>query len=460
MRSLGDTAHALDSGLADIRQQFHVPAGFPDEVMAASAEATRRPPGEHSDLTGWPFVTLDPAGSTDLDQAFHLERVGGDIVLHYAIADVAWFVDEGGALDREAWERGATLYLPDGKAALYPPALAEGAASLLPDGPRPAVVFHVRIDAAGEARLDGATRAVILSRAKLAYESVSPADLPIEFDELSRRIAAAEDARGAARIDPPEQVVEKDDGGYRLAFRPRLASEKANAAMSLACNLAVAQAMLAAGTGLFRVMSEPDERAVRRLRHTAHAFGLSWPADQSLGAFARTIDADDPRHAAFMMAVRRAGGGADYVVHEPGVTPWHSAMAATYAHATAPLRRLGDRYTVQTALAVANGRSVPDHVAEAQSRLPDVMDRADGRSANIERAVVDLAEAVMLQGREGTVFSAEVVDDDEEATRIQLREVAVVARIKARGVQPGDELMVKLLKADPGERLVQFERVG
>ena len=460
MRSLSDAVHALDSGLADIRQQFHVPAGFADEVIAASAEAAQRSPGEHSDLTGWPFVTLDPAGSTDLDQAFHLERVGGDILLHYAIADVAWFVDEGGALDREAWERGATLYLPDGKAALYPPALAEGAASLLPDGPRPAVVFHIRVDGAGEARLDGATRAVILSRAKLAYESVAPADLPAEFDELARRIAAAEAGRGAAKIDPPEQVVEKDDGGYRLAFRPRLASERANAAMSLACNLAVAEAMLAAGTGLFRVMSEPDERAVKRLRHTAHAFALSWPPDQSLGAFARTLDADDPRHAAFMMAVRRAGGGADYVVHEPGVTPWHSAMAATYAHATAPLRRLADRYTVQTALAIANGRPVPDHVTEALSRLPAVMDRADGRSANIERAVVDLAEAVMLQGREGTVFSAEVVDDDEEATRIQLCEVAVLAKIKARGVQPGDEVRVKLVKADPVERLVQFERVG
>ena len=83
--------------------------------------------------------------STDLDQAFAIEAAAGDLLLHYAIADVAWFVDDGGAIDAEAWRRGATHYLPDGKAGLYPPVLSEGAASLLPDGPRPAMIFTVRV---------------------------------------------------------------------------------------------------------------------------------------------------------------------------------------------------------------------------------------------------------------------------------------------------------------------------
>ena len=74
------------------------------------------------------------------------------MLLHYAIADVAWFVDDGDAVDTEAWQRGVTQYLPDGKAGLYPPVLAEGAASLLPDGDRPAVVFHVRVGSDGLAR--------------------------------------------------------------------------------------------------------------------------------------------------------------------------------------------------------------------------------------------------------------------------------------------------------------------
>ena len=103
------------------------------------------------------------------------------MLLHYAIADVAWFVDDGDQLDNEAWHRGTTQYLPDGKAGLYPAALAEGAASLLPDGPRPAVVFHVRVGSDGISTLDGVERSLIRSRAKLAYETVQPAQLPSSF---------------------------------------------------------------------------------------------------------------------------------------------------------------------------------------------------------------------------------------------------------------------------------------
>ncbi len=460
MRALRDRSNVLHSGLQAIRQQYSVSEAFPPEVVAAAEAAARREPTDHVDRTDWAFITLDPATSTDLDQAFTIERSGDDLLLHYAIADVAWFVQAGDALDREAWKRGATLYLPDGKAGLYPPVLAEGAASLLPDGPRPAVVFHVRVGTDGAAVLDGVERAVIRSRAKLAYESVTAAQLPADFDEFSHRIQAAAQARGAATIAPPEQLVEQVAGGYQLLFRPRLPSEDQNAAMSLAANLAVAQAMLHAGTGLFRVMPEPDERAINRLRHTARAFGIKWAADESLEAFSRTLNANDPKHAAFMLAERRAGGGADYSVFEAGIVPWHAAMAATYAHATAPLRRLADRYVVQVALAVANGRAIPDDVAEALALLPAAMEHADSVGNRIERAVLDLAEAVILQGHEGESFDAVVIDDDEDGTRIQLCDVAVVAKVHARGLTPGDDLRVKLVGTDLERRSVQFQRVG
>ena len=461
MRSLIDLSKVLQAGLATIRQQYSVPASFPPEVLAAADVAARRQPTEHVDRTDWAFVTLDPATSTDLDQAFTIDRAGDDLILHYAIADVAWFVSPGDALDREAWKRGTTLYLPDGKAGLYPPILAEGAASLLPDGPRAAVVFHVRVGADGAAVLDGAERSIIRSRAKLAYDSVTAAELPADFEEFARRIQAAAVARGAGTIEPPEQQVEPvGEDQYQLVFRPRLPSEDQNAAMSLACNLAVAQAMLSAGTGLFRVMPEPDERAVKRLRHTARGFGMSWPPEQTLEAFARSLDANYPKHAAFMLAARRAGGGADYQQFSPGVTPWHSAMAATYAHATAPLRRLADRYVVQATLAIANGNVVPDDVAQALPLLPDPMDRADSTGSRIERAVLDLAEAVIMRGHEGDSFDAVVVDDDDDGTRIQLLGIAVVAKVRANSVSPGDQLRVKLVATDVEKRTVQFERVS
>ncbi|WP_423141775.1 RNB domain-containing ribonuclease [Parablastomonas sp. CN1-191] len=461
MKALHDPDRLLADGLAAIRAQFSVPAGFPPPVLAAADQAARRVPSEHADRTALPFVTLDPASSTDLDQAFTIETAGADLLLHYAIADVAWFVDDGSVLDTEAWSRGETIYLPDGKAGLYPPVLAEGAASLLPDGPRPAVIFTVRVAPDGAVRLDGAERAVIRSRAKLAYETARGDHLPPAFPELAARIAAAEDARGASRVDPPEQeVAPGDDGRLALRFRPPLASETMNAALSLATNMAVADALYAAGTGLFRVMAAPDDFAVRRLRQTARALGVAWPDDQTLAALEKTLRGATPGEAAFMLAIRRAGQGASYQPYQAGQKPWHAAMAATYAHATAPLRRLADRYVVTAALAVANGRPVPAATQDAFARLPAVMNTSGARAAQVERAVVDLAETALLSGREGEYFAAQVTDVGDSGARIQLCELPVVARVAAHDAPPGTALKVRLDQVDPARRTLAFTRVG
>jgi exoribonuclease R len=461
MKTLRDPQQLLSDGLTVIRAQFQVPASFPPQVLAAAQAAAARTPSEHADRTDLNFVTLDPATSTDLDQAFAIDTEGGDIILHYAIADVAWFVADGDAIDTEAWQRGVTTYLPDGKASLYPPVLCEQAASLLPDGPRPAVVFTVRVAPDGAVRLDGAERALIQSRAKLAYDSVRPDQLPPSFADLAARIASAEDRRGAARVDPPEQEVARgNDGKFALTLRPQLASEQSNAAMSLACNLALADALFAAHTGLFRVMPPPDARAVNRLRHTAAAFGLDWPKALGLSQYEKQLNPADPRQSAFMLAVRRAGGGASYEPYRQGVTPWHAAMAATYAHGTAPLRRLADRYVVRAALAVANGQPVPLAVTEAFARLPAVMARADARENQIERAVIDLAETAFLADRAGEVFEAVVTDIGENGARIQLCHAPVVARTPSHSVKPGAKIRVRLLSADTEKRTLQFERLS
>ena len=194
MVTLGPAAReVMRAGLADIREELDVPGGFADDVLAAAHAAAARAPGpDHRDRTTERFVTLDPATSVDLDQAFALERAGDDIVLHYAIADVGWFVRPDDPLDREAFARGVTVYLPDGRAPLYPTVLSEGAASLLPGDPRPAVVFRVRVGPDGSSRLDGAERAIVRNHAKLAYDTVGPGDLPDAFAELHRRFQHAE----------------------------------------------------------------------------------------------------------------------------------------------------------------------------------------------------------------------------------------------------------------------------
>lgn len=464
MKALRDPQNLLTEGLAAIRGQFRVPDGFPPDVLAAAGAAAARKPSRHADWTARPFVTLDPATSTDLDQAFAIERTGADLLLHYAIADVGWFVraDESGGdpLDAEAWKRGTTTYLPDGKASLYPPVLSEKAASLLPGGPRPAVVLTTRIAPDGAVKLEAATRALIESRAKLAYETVRPADLPEHFEELAARIETAEDRRGAARVNPPEQELTRDAAGhFALRFRPQLPAEERNAALSLATNLAVADALLAASTGLFRVMAAPDAEAEGRLRRTARAFHLDWPDDLPLDAFEKTLRPTLPAEAAFMLAIRRAGRGASYVPWRAGETPWHAAMAATYAHCTAPLRRLADRYVLEAVLAVTDSRAIDAAVSAAFERLPAAMARAEGRDGQIERAAIDLAEVALLANHEGTVFRAVVTDVGDSGARIQLTDLPVVARTAADGVIPGAAIQVRLMTADPKARRLEFARV-
>lgn len=416
-----------------------------------------RLPDSHADWTDRDFVTLDPASSTDLDQAFVIEPAGADLLLHYALADVGWFVREGGALEAEAWRRGVTLYLPEGKARLYPPVLSEAAASLLPHGPRPAVVVTVRCNRDGLVKLEGAVRVVIRSRAKLAYETVDIAQVP-HLEDFAARMARAEEARSAARVDPPEQEIERDlDGRYHLTLRPWLPSEKVNSALSLAANIAIAESLHAAGTGLFREMPPPDAHAISRLRRTARGLGLEWPETMPLGQFERGIDPGTVAGASFQFAVRRATGHADYAPYREGHRPFHAAIGATYCHATAPMRRLADRYVLDAALALFGPHKAPDPALYRQ--LADTMNAADSRQAAIERAVLDLAEAALLHGRKGEVFRAIVIQRDDRGARLQLADLPIVARVDTRSVASGEEVQVRLVEADPVRGEVRFERV-
>jgi exoribonuclease R len=459
LKAIYDRQRALGEGLAAIRTQFQLPGGFPPAVEAAADSASRQPSADHVDRTSIPFVTLDPTSSTDLDQAFTIEQSGGELVLRYAIADVGWFVADGSPVDVEAWTRGETIYMPDGKVSLYPQVLSEGAASLLPDGDKPAIVFAVRIAPDGAASLDGAERAIVRSRAKLGYATVRQEDLPAGFNELSRRIEAAELARGASRVDPPQQEVVEKDGCFELQFRPMSTAEQCNASLSLAANLAVADVLYRHQTGLFRIMPEPNDWAIRRLRHTAKAFGIDWPKTMSLEDRQRDLDPNEPKQAAFMLAIRRAGAHASYAPFQPNEKPWHSAMRATYVHATAPLRRLADRYVTEAALSVAKGRSVPSYITEAFQKLPDIMNRADSKASQVDAAVLELAEAVVLSGRTAEVFDGTVTDIDQRGARIQLADPAVITRVAVNGLDIGASIRLQLEESDPSRRLTRFSLV-
>lgn len=457
----------LREAFAAIRAEHEVPEGFSTTAMAEADEAARSPRTDgHIDLTDVPFVTIDPPGSTDLDQAMHLARTPRGFRVRYAIADVAAFVAPAGALDRAVHERVLTVYCPDTRVPLHPPVLSEGAASLLPDQVRPAVVWDLDLDLDGQVRRTGVARALVRSRARLAYAQVQealdggagPDELPRLLADIGTARAVLERDRGGVSLARPEQEVVADPGGgWRLEFRGPLPVEDHNAQLSLMTGMAAARLMLDAGVGVLRTLPTASPEDVTRLRRRASALGVPWPRTRRYADVLAGVDASRPADAAFLAAATSLFRGAAWVPFHgaPPTEPAHGAIGAPYAHVTAPLRRLVDRYGLEIAVAAAADREPPVWVLDRLMSIGDVMAGGSRRASGVDRACTDAVEAAVLSAHVGEVFTGVALDE----RTVQLPEPAVVARTVEDDLPPGRRVRVRLEAADLATRTVTLRRV-
>ncbi|GAA0363135.1 RNB domain-containing ribonuclease [Streptomyces blastmyceticus] len=472
----------LRAALRELRARTGTPTAFPADVLAEAEQAARRPQLPAYDATDLPLFTIDPPDSMDLDQAMYLaRREAGGFRVHYAIADVAAFVRPGQALDAEAHRRVTTLYYPDRRVPLHPDVLGEGAASLLPDHTRPALLWRFDLDADGRVERTDVRRALVRSRAKLDYASVQraidsgTAEEPLVLlREIGLRREELERARGGISLNVPEQEIVHRGNHYALAYRAPLPAEGWNAQISLMTGMAAAELMLRTGTGVLRTLPPAPEPAVDRLRRVARALGVNWPEDMPYAVVVRALDPTHTQHAAFLQECTALLRGAGYTVFDrerPAAHPVpadpaalaHAALAAPYTHCTAPLRRLVDRYTGELCLAAAAGTEPPEWVRVALDALPGEMETGARRAAQVERECVDLVEAALLRDRIGQVFDAYVVDVQEQrptAGTVHLYEPAVVGHVEGDGDGPplplGRRMRVRVIEADPGRDKVWF----
>ncbi|MFC7374472.1 RNB domain-containing ribonuclease [Brachybacterium sp. GCM10030267] len=399
---------------------------FPADVLADAERAAARDiaGAERTDRTGVPFVTLDPESSTDLDQAMHLERRGEGFRVLYAIADVPAFVELDSPLDHEARRRGETVYLPDRRIPLHPEVLSEGAASLLPGQSTPAFVWVLDLDADGEIQRIDLERSQVRSIEKLSYDRVQD-DLDqgtghptmTLLQEIGELRAQREADRGGASLNVPEQEIIAEGDLVRLTWRRPRPIEDANAQISLMTGMAAAQLMLEHGAGILRTMPPAQQRAIDRFRRQSEILGVPWRHDQAYGEYLRSLDWREPAHLALLNQATSLFRGADYAAftsrEEIPEDPAQAAIAAPYAHTTAPLRRLVDRFVLLVCHAHVQGRRPEPELLAALGQIPDAMRCTGSTAGELERRAIDLVETAALAAFEGETFEAAVIERRE-----------------------------------------------
>lgn len=458
--------YAAHVDFSAIAAEFNVPTTFAPEVTEAAARAKDAFANQRKDKRDIPLVTIDPPGSMDLDQAVCIDKPtgGAGYVVYYAIADVAAFVEPGGVIEKESLERGQTIYLPDEPARLHPPELSEGDASLLPDADRPAVLWTFHLDVSGEVENFTVERALVRSRARLDYDGAhedlingqlhsSIALLP-EVGKLRQASSLRRDAI-SLRL-PSQRVVENEDGQFELVIEPRHEMMDYNSEISLLTGMCAGQLMAEHGVGFLRTLPSATPDAELEFYEEIAALGYEI-GDQTISEFLLSIDADSPRGMAVMRLAQRLLRGADYVWLADGNAEIHAGIGGYYAHVTAPLRRLVDRFASEICLALSNGEEIPTWVTDNAKDVVSAMRRTSQLASQVDKAVLNWLEARVLQPWVGHNFEAAVLTSDKEKSKsfVFVADPPVLADCIGAAPQ-GRSAHVSLITADPDKREVKF----
>ena len=472
-----------------------IPTKFGDQALA-EAESARVPPlGKRTDLRSLPLVTIDPDDARDFDDAVWAQADpdagnpgGWQIVV--AIADVTCAVPAAGPLDREALERGNSVYLPDRVVAMLPEALSAGVCSLKPEEDRACLAVRMWIDGDGTILRHRFERALMRSAARLTYRQAQdamdgrgggvPEDLIGEvIQPLYAAFAALDRARQRRKsleIELPERRVRLGEEGAVLAIEQheRLDSHRLVEAFMIAANVCAAETLSKAGTPcMFRVHAEPERESLASLREFLETLEMRIPKGQTLRPehFNTVLRlAKDTAHEHLVnQVVLRAQAQAVYSPDNAG----HFGLAlAKYAHFTSPIRRYADLLVHRALIAACklgpDGRVV-DLVALRE--IGETISSAERRGMAVERDALDRFTTAFMADRVGATFMGRIsgvtrfglfVTLDEsgadglvparmlgERFRLDPHRHALIGEGSGTVYRLGDAIEVRLAEADP-----------
>ncbi|GAB6052973.1 ribonuclease R [Magnetospira thiophila] len=471
-----------------------IPVEHPPEAVAQAEAAGPAPLDSRVDLRDIPLVTIDGADARDFDDAVWAEpdpaTPGGWHVL-VAIADVAWYVRPGDALDRSAYERGNSVYFPDRAIHMLPEALAANWCSLRPHEDRPCLAVHMWIDAEGRMRRHKFVRGLMRSAARLTYEQVQAArdghpdetTAPL-LDSVIAPLYGAyaaflkdRAARGVLELDLPERRVVLDDSGEvaRIEMRVRYDSHKLIEEFMICANVAAAEALEKKRQPcMYRVHDEPSLEKIENLRQFLSTLNISLPKGQvtqprQFNGLLRQV-ANTPYSHMVSEVVLRSQAQAEYSPDNLG----HFGLALRrYCHFTSPIRRYSD-LLVHRALIRSlrpSAGALPQDPGDFRKIGQHISD-TERRAAAAERTAVDRYLAAFMSDHVGATFTGRVngvtrfglfvtLDDTGADGLIPIKSLPrdyydhveeqhlLRGRSTGREFRLGEPMQVKLTEADP-----------
>ena len=403
-----------------------IPVEFPEAVIEA-AEGAQPPALENrTDLRAVALVTIDGADARDFDDAVFAEpdtdkENPGGWHLIVAIADVAWFVRPGEALDREAYRRGNSVYFPDRVVPMLPAALSNGLCSLVPEEDRACLAADLWISRDGNLLRHRFRRALMKSAARLTYEQVEATrdggDTPVAlaiidnlygaFDSLSRE----RKRRGTLELELPERRVILDEAGTVQSIAPvtRLDSHRLIEEFMITANVAAARELIRLRQpAMFRIHDEPDREKLQEMREVLAEFGVKLPKAKiyrpaDFNALLARI-AGQPHARLIHELVLRAQSQAQYSPENIG----HFGLGLrTYAHFTSPIRRYADLLVHRAlirGLQLGDG-ALPDDAGAAFTETGEHISVTERRAIGAERDANDRYAAAYLAQHIGDRFT-------------------------------------------------------
>ncbi|MEI8396427.1 MAG: ribonuclease R [Rhodospirillaceae bacterium] len=413
-------------------------AGLPTIFPAACLEEIERAPvptlAGRTDLRTVPLVTIDGADARDFDDAVAAEPDSdpanpGGWRLTIAIADVAWYVRPGGALDRSAFDRGNSAYFPDRVVPMLPEALSNELCSLKPEQDRPCLAVRLIIDRDGNARRHHFERGLMRSRARLTYEQVQAAQDGVADDMAApllepvlaplyrafHALEAARKRRGTLDLDLPERLIRLNAATGKVEAileRPHYDSHRLIEEFMIAANVAAAETLEQHDSPLlYRVHDRPSLDKLEALRQFLESIGLKLARDQGTRPVhfnqILKLASDLPDKVAINEMILRSQSQAEYSPDNIG----HFGLALPrYAHFTSPIRRYAD-LIVHRALIRAVGLGADGLEDGALARLTQIgghISRTERRAAAAERDANDRYIASFLADRVGATFCGRI----------------------------------------------------